>query len=150
MSCDNTESLGRLIYLAAQDIKNFAEKFLSPYGLTLEQLHLLKNMSIEDGMSQRNLGELVNKNPANITRILDRLESKSLIIRRSSPDDRRTSQVFLSDDGLRLLHRVTGILESFSTKLTTGIGQEEQQVTRATLVKIEQNLRTMSQDLITE
>jgi DNA-binding MarR family transcriptional regulator len=150
MSCDNTESLGRLIYLASQDIKNFAEKFLSPYGLTLEQFHLLKNMSSEDGMSQRNLGELVNKNPANITRILDRLESKSLIIRRSSPDDRRTSQVFLSDDGLRLVHRVTGILESFSTKLTTGIGQKEQQVTRATLVKIGQNLRTMSQDLITE
>lgn len=150
MNCDNTESLGRLIYQTAQVIKNFAEKVLSPYGLTLEQFHLLKNMSTKDGMSQRNLGELVNKAPANITRILDRLESKSLIIRRNSPDDRRTCQVLLTEEGLMLVHRVIGILESFSAKLITGIGQEEQQVTRATLDKIEKNLRTMSQDMKTE
>jgi DNA-binding MarR family transcriptional regulator len=150
MTCDSNESLGRLIYLTAQDIKNYAEKILSPYGLTLEQLHLLKNMSAEDGMSQRNLGELVNKTPANITRILDRLESKSLILRRSSPDDRRTSQVFLSKEGYILVRRVTGILESFSARLTAGVDREKQLATRATLDKIEQNLRTMSLDLKTE
>lgn len=150
MSCVNTESLGRLIYLSAQDIKNYAEKILSPYGLTLEQLNLLKNMSREEGMSQRTLGELVNKTPANITRILDRLEAKSLIIRHISPEDRRTFHVFLTEEGLTVLHQAIGILESFSTKLTAGIGQEEQRATRATLDKIARNLRTMSQALETE
>jgi DNA-binding MarR family transcriptional regulator len=150
MSCINTESLGRLIYLSAQDIKNYAEKILSPYGLTLEQLNLLKNMSRERGMSQRSLGELVNKTPANITRILDRLEAKSLITRHISPEDRRTFHVFLTEEGLTVLDQAIGILESFSTKLTAGIGQEEQRATCATLDKIARNLRTMSQALETE
>lgn len=150
MNCNNPESLGRLVYLTAQEIKNFAEKILSPHGLTLEQFHLLKNMSRDDGMSQRILGEAVNKTPANISRILDRLESKSLILRRSSQEDRRTSQVFLTEDGFALVQTVTGILESFSTQLTTGINQTEQQATRKTLDTIMQNLRAMPPALKTK
>ena len=150
MSCGNSESLGRLIYLTAQDIKNFAEKVLSPYGLTLEQFHLLKNMSRENGLSQRELGELVNKSPANITRILDRLEAKSLINRRNSPDDRRSSQVLLTQEGHALVRQGTSILELFSERITKGIDQEEQRRTKETLRKIEQNLQIMLQDLITE
>ena len=63
MKCTDTEPLGRLIYLTAQEIKNFAEKLLKPYDLTLEQFHLLKHMSPDSGMSQRQLGDLVNKTP---------------------------------------------------------------------------------------
>ena len=51
MSCSNPESLGRLIYLTAQEVKNFAEKLLKPYDLTLEQFHLLNHMSLDSGMS---------------------------------------------------------------------------------------------------
>jgi DNA-binding MarR family transcriptional regulator len=150
MQCGTTESLGRQIYLAAQDIKNFAEKILSPYGLTLEQFHLLKNLSREEGLSQRSLGETVNKTPANVTRILDRLESKSLINRRSSPDDRRSSQVYLTEEGESVLRQVVGVLESFSAKLAKGIGRRDQEVTRATLNAIMLNLQIMSQELKTD
>ena len=55
MKYDKKESLGRIIYLTAREIKNFAEKILFPYDLTLEQFHLLKNMSHTHGMTQRNL-----------------------------------------------------------------------------------------------
>ena len=46
--CDE-ESLGRLIYLTAQDMRNFAEKILSPFDLTIEQFHLLKTLSCDKG-----------------------------------------------------------------------------------------------------
>jgi DNA-binding MarR family transcriptional regulator len=150
MSCDKNESMGRQIYMAAQDIKNFAEKILLPYGLTLEQFHLLKNIAGKDGMSQRTLGLLVSKSPANITRILDRLEAKSLVSRRNSPDDRRATQVFLTKKGLAVLQQALGVLESFSAQLTSGIDLVEQEATRATLHKIARNLQIMANDLKTE
>lgn len=149
MKCNNKEPLGRLICLTAQEIKNFAEKILLPYDLTLEQFHLLKNMSQEQGMTQRDLGEAVNKTPANITRILDRLESKSLVIRRNSPEDRRSSEVLLTDVGQKLLMQVTGILESFSENLTEGIQPEEQQKIKTALDRIALNLEAMSRELKT-
>jgi hypothetical protein len=41
--CTCTEgSLGRHIYHTAQDIHKMAGKILSPYGFTVEQMHLLK------------------------------------------------------------------------------------------------------------
>ena len=146
MRCDNTESLGRLIYLTAQEIKNFAEKLLKPYDVTLEQFHLLKHMSPDSGMSQRELGELVNKTPANITRILDRLELKNLIARRNSPADRRASQVFLTDQGQDMVQEVFAIFESFSNQLTQGTSEKKQQKTREVLIRIGHNIKTMSQN----
>ena len=76
-SCQE-ESVGRLIYKTGLVLRNYAENLLKPYGLTVEQLFLLKNMSISTGITQRQLCELAGKQPANITRILDRLESKDI------------------------------------------------------------------------
>ena len=145
MKCTDTDSLGRLIYLTAQEIKNFAEKLLKPYELTLEQFHLLKNMSPDAGMSQRQLGDMVNKTPANITRILDRLEQKNLILRHSQPEDRRVTHVFLTDQGSRLIEEVFAIFESFSSQLTKDTTGKEQEITRNVLNRIERNIKSMTQ-----
>ncbi len=144
MKCTDTEPLGRLIYLTAQEIKNFAEKLLKPYDLTLEQFHLLKHMSPDSGMSQRQLGDLVNKTPANITRILDRLEQKNLVIRRSNPKDRRGTHVFLTTQGSRLIEEVFAIFESFSSQLTQGTSEKEQLIAKNVLNKIGRNIKSMT------
>lgn len=147
MNCNNREALGRLIYLNAQEIKNFAEKLLKPYDLTLEQFHLLKQMSSELGMSQRELGELANKTPANMTRILDRLELKNLVIRKGIKEDRRATHVFLTSKGDALVHEVFATFESFSSQLEEGISDQDQQVVRKVLVTIEKNIKIMSQQI---
>jgi len=149
MDCKHNDSLGRLIYFTAQDIKNLAEKVLKPFGLTLEQFHILKNMSSQTGLSQRELGEIVNKTPANITRLLDRLESKSLITRRDNPDDRRASLVFLTDAGESLRSKVFGTLESFSMKVSQGINEQEQEIVKKVLNKMAANIKTMSENFET-
>jgi DNA-binding MarR family transcriptional regulator len=91
----NEESLGRHIYITAQEMRNFAERLLKPYELTLEQFHLLKNMSLVDGLTQRQICNLTSKTPANMSRMLDRMESKSLVARRVNPVDRRASLVIV-------------------------------------------------------
>lgn len=143
MQCEKGEPLGRQIYLTAQEIKNYAEKILNPHGLTLEQFQLLKHMQPQTGMSQRQLGELADKSPANITRILDRLERKNLIVRRSSDTDRRASLVFLSGQGNALVKEVFSTFETFSTELTAGISPQEQEQTRKILTRIGRNIRAM-------
>lgn len=143
MKCEQKKFLGRQIYLTAQEIKNYAEKILKPYGLTLEQFQLLKHMNPKEGMTQRQLGELVDKSPANITRILDRLERKNLIERRSSDIDRRSSLVILSGSGHSLVSEVFSTFEAFSTRLTDGISPDEYEQALAVLARIGQNLHSM-------
>ena len=147
MDCNPENPLCRLIYFTAQEMTNFAEKALKPYDLTLEQLHLLKNMLGGAGMTQRQIGDLANKTPANMTRILDRLESKDLISRTSNPEDRRSSLVILTRKGESLIEKVTGILESFSANLLVDISAEEQQVIRNAFAKMSHNLQKMTVEL---
>jgi DNA-binding MarR family transcriptional regulator len=128
-------------------MRNFAERVLKPYGLTLEQFHLLKNMSLVDGLTQRQICNLTSKTPANMSRMLDRMESKSLVARRENPVDRRASLVFLTTKGESLVDEVVEEFESFSSKLTRGINEREQQVVRDALTKIARNTQQMSEEL---
>lgn len=147
MGCCKEESLGRVIYFVAQDMRNFAEKILKPFDLTLEQFHLMKNMPIGEGLNQRQICEIASKTPANMTRILDRLESKGLVVRRENPEDRRAALVFFTDRGQKLLAEVMGVFESFSSEFTQGISVEERQAVRAVLDRISANIKKMSEEL---
>ena len=140
-------SLGRLIYFTAQELSNFAEKVLKPYDLTLEQFHLLKSMPVDSGLTQRQVGEIVNKKPANLTRILDRLESKALVVRRSNPDDRRATLVFLTDKGRVLVEKVHGGFEKFSNQIVRHISEHDQETTRKVLRIMNTNLQEMTDAL---
>lgn len=147
MTACREESLGRLIYFTAQDMTNFAEKLLGPYDLTLEQFHLLKNMDMDSGVSQRQLCEVANKTPANMTRMLDRMEAKGLVKRRADPDDRRAALVCLTFKGKALIERVLGKFNSYSAGMVSGISGEEQQVVRDVLCRMAENVRVMSEGL---
>jgi len=128
----------------AQDIRNIAEKVLAPYELTLEQFQTFKILSDNTGMTQRQLGQKIKKSPANMTRILDRLEVKSLITRRTAPNDRRVYLVYLTGKGQSLLNEVLEVFELFSIRLHKGISKEMQETTEEALRQISANIAAMS------
>ncbi len=137
------QPIPRLIYFTAQDFKNLAEKILKPYGLTIEQFHPLKILSLAPGLTQRQIGDECNKSAANLTRILDRLQKKTLIERRENPEDRRASLVFLTSQGESLVNEVSGILDSFAAQSMAGINNQDQQILRRALEKMAGNLQTI-------
>lgn len=134
------ESIGRLLYHTAQIMTVHAEKVLKPYDLTVEQLHLLKNIPEEPALSQNQLCELAQKSAANVTRILDRLERKGCIKRKKNPADRRATLLFLTNQGKELMAEVSTVLQAFSETLTTGLSTQEQETFIRLLHRIQDNL----------
>lgn len=147
MNACQEQPLGRIIYHTAQDIHYLAEKILQPYDVTVEQMHLLKNLSAEVGMTQKSLGGMVNKTPANLTRILDRLEMKSLIVRRPDSGDRRENLVFLTDRGIVLVKDVHETFQQFSVRMLLGISDDMQQMVRSCLKIMGANIEQMTLEL---
>lgn len=145
-SCEN-ESIGRLIYKTSLNLRNYAEQMLSPYDLTVEQFHILKNASMNLGLSQNKLCEQVGKKPANITRILDRLEKKEWIERRPNPNDRRSSLVYLTDEGERIIEEVSSNFEEYSSWFITGVSNEEELLFRKVLSKIDDNITVLMNEI---
>ncbi len=146
-SC-NEESVGRLIYRTSLVLRNYAENLLKPYGFTVEQLHLLKNMAVDVGVTQNQLCELAGKKPANITRILDRLEKKGRVVRKPNPKDRRSTLVFLTKEGEQLVEEVHSLFEFYSGRINEGIVPEEEQLFKDILARIESNIQSLTEEVI--
>lgn len=144
MSTDCEHSFWRLIGLTAQEMRSYADHRLKKYDLTVEQLQLLKQLDLEFGQPQRMLGTLTGKSPANITRLLDRLENKGCIIRGPNPEDRRSSLVYLSREGERLKEEVRRLFEGLRDDLVEAISPEDQNTAIRVLRMIRGNIDRMS------
>lgn len=138
------QPLGRMIYYMAQDIKNLAERILAPYDLTLEQFQSLKALTRNNAMPQRELCQEIKKNPANMTRILDRLEGKSLISRQPDPNDRRAYLVLLTSKGRLLFDEVEDVFEQFSAEVHKGLTPDLRRITRKAFDIMAANVERMS------
>lgn len=135
MSCSE-ESFLRIISMTAQVMRSYADQRLKKYDLTVEQLQVLKHMAADYGQTQSNLCGATGKSPANLTRILDRLENKGWIRRTQNPADRRATLVVLTEEGERLTAEVKTLFHALGEELVADIDPEKQRIATEVLGKI--------------
>ena len=112
-------------------------EFLRTYNLTPSQYNVLRILrgAGPDGATCSQIGERMISHDPDITRLLDRLANRGLILRERSTEDRRVVMTAITSEGLALLagideplrqlfHRRMGSLGRAS--LETLIGQLEQ------------------------
>jgi len=145
MNSCKEESIGRQIYICGQAMRTYADHKLKKYDLTVEQLHIMKQLSPADGRTQNHLCGLVGKSPANITRMLDRLEKKGSVSRQNNPDDRRSTLVFLTREGESLLSEVEVLFGGLTPDVVAGVSLEERKIAMGVLEKILHNVRALSE-----
>lgn len=78
---------------------------LTELGITYPQYLVMLVLWEEDGARVTRLAERLQLEPATLTPLLKRLESRGLVTRERSPDDERVVEVFLTTDGKRLKRR---------------------------------------------
>jgi DNA-binding MarR family transcriptional regulator len=82
-----------------------AEALLKPFRLSGTQYNILRILrgAGEKGLACREVGcKLISRDP-DITRLLDRMESRGLIVRAREAQDRRVVKTRITAEGLRLL-----------------------------------------------
>jgi DNA-binding MarR family transcriptional regulator len=82
-----------------------AEALIKPYGLSGTQYNILRILrgAGEKGLACSEVGgRLISRDP-DMTRLLDRMESRGLIARARETDDRRVVKTRITPEGLRLL-----------------------------------------------
>jgi DNA-binding MarR family transcriptional regulator len=89
-------------------LRMFEDELFSQYDLTAQQYNTLRLLKAEHPATLPTLvlaSRLVSHAP-DITRLLDRLEERSLVARERMPDNRRVVQVGITEAGLALLKRL--------------------------------------------
>jgi DNA-binding MarR family transcriptional regulator len=111
--------------------------------ITAEQWVIVRHLWEEEGISQREIGERAAKDKPNITRMLDALERKRLILRQPDPQDRRKFCVYLTQEGKQLHERLLPITQFFRKQVTQNLSQPEQDILKAVFTKINYNLSNL-------
>lgn len=101
---------------------------LAPYGITWIQwnvLHVLYK-NAPDVMRSSDIGNHLTDGTPDVTRILDRLEKRGLVLRKRDAQDKRIISVSLSEDGILLLERVKTPVDKLLNRICGSLNSAEQ------------------------
>ena len=94
--------IGMLLREADSGFNRYLTAVLAGHGVTFGQFQHLRNLWVEDGLTQAELSRRIGIEMASSTTILDSLESDGLITRVRNASDRRKINVFLTPAGAAL------------------------------------------------
>ena len=93
-----------------------------------------------ESASQKELGEMCLKDKTNITRIIDALEEKNLVVRVEDQIDHRVKRVVLTNAGKQLFYDVLPIMEKTREEVRSNISDNDIDIFKRVLSKILKNL----------
>ena len=102
------KSLNAFINLlrATNSLEARLSKNLDKFNLTTSQFGVLEALYHLGPMSQKEIGKKILKSGGNITKVVDNLEKKSLLIREKNLQDRRFYNIKLTQNGKSLIEKI--------------------------------------------
>lgn len=142
---ENMEKLNSIIFYnidkAIRAYRNYAQRQLKAHGytITIDQWLIIKAILENPGITQNEIGDLVFKDNASVTRIIDLMVKSEYIIRKVHPEDRRKTQLEVTDSGVKVIKEVQNIVEKNRKTALKGISNNELEVMYSALLKISEN-----------
>lgn len=128
--------------LAACKLKLYTASMLKKYGveLTPEQFLLIDLLWNQGTMTQQKVADTMQKDKNSVTKLVDALEQKGLVIRQKGSSDRRENCLVLTKKALQMKFgaKETGI--SILEDMIDGISEEELRSFLDTLSKLTSNM----------
>jgi len=121
----------------------------SGYAITSDELAVLMITAQgqgDSGLKQTAIAATLAKDKAVITRLVNSLLKKGLVVRAADPHDRRAVRVCLSDDGAAAVHHLRPQLEGLLYQIYRDIDQQEFDVARDVLHRILHNVKAIKEE----
>ncbi|TVY07833.1 MarR family winged helix-turn-helix transcriptional regulator [Paenibacillus cremeus] len=137
MTLDN--SLGFILNHTGRKMSQLLTLQFQPHDITTEQWTVLHRLAEQDGISQKELAKRAEKDQTNITRILDHLERKGLVERRTNAEDRRSFLTYITEAGRTLDSTLVPIENQVIRSVLHGLTEEQIQTLRELLLHLTRN-----------
>jgi DNA-binding MarR family transcriptional regulator len=118
------DAMNRLLELGAR-LTNAMERGLDELGLTLARATLMWHVQHRGPMTQRELSQVLDVTPRNITGLVDALETSGFVVRAAHPTDRRATLVTLTDQGRKVATLRDRDYLEFATRLFGDVPEGE-------------------------
>jgi MarR family transcriptional regulator for hemolysin len=101
----------------ARLIRTAADKRARAHGMTRAQWQILIHLDRQPGLVQKELAEILEVEPITVARLVDRLEARGMVERRSDPMDRRCWRLHLTDSSRPLMGEIDSQLDELAHTL---------------------------------
>lgn len=97
---DFEESIVYLVRKSARIFSNAMDFELRKIGVTVAQWYVLAALSIKNGITQKEIAEVMAIESSTIVPIIDVLEREGFVKRHPDPADRRVNRIYLAEEKL--------------------------------------------------
>lgn len=131
-----------LLDRTARRVKQYAQQKFNElnFNITIDQWLVLKQVYENDKIKQNELADLLFKDNPTLTRIIDLLSDKGLILRKIHPDDRRSFNVELTKEGKKKVEQMMPRIKEIRLQAWRGLTEKDFNHFKKTLNTIYQNL----------
>ncbi|MFN1217712.1 MarR family winged helix-turn-helix transcriptional regulator [Chryseobacterium kwangjuense] len=142
------EKLNSIIFYnidkAIRSYRNYAQRQLKANGftITIDQWLIIKALLENPGITQNEIGDLVFKDNASVTRIIDLMVKSGYVIRHIHQEDRRKTNLEVTESGIKIIKDVQKLVEGNRKKALENVSKEELETMNNALLKISENCIT--------
>ena len=127
-------------------IKRLTKKFADAgFDVSYEQWSILVHLYRKDGQTQQELSNIAVKDKAAITRLINVLEKKNMVLRIPDRNDKRSKLVYLTNKAKEFKTELIAVVEELLEEAKIGIPHEEMEQCKSTLNKIFSNFDRLNQ-----
>jgi DNA-binding MarR family transcriptional regulator len=144
MDQQKRDKSGQTAFLLTQVGGHAALKFgerLAILRLTPPDAGILRLLGISPGMSQQELSGKLGIHPSRLVAVLDELERRGFVQRKSNMDDRRQYALHLTEGGRKVLDEIGQIARQHQEALCAALSREERETLAELLQKISDQQR---------
>lgn len=111
----------------ARRVKHYAQQKFKElkFNVTVDQWLVMKHLYENEGMKQNVLAEILFKDNPTLTRIIDLLCEKGLVIRKQHPSDRRSFHVVLTRRGRSRVEQMKPKIRKIRLKAWEGLSKDD-------------------------
>ena len=141
------EKLNEIIFYnidkSIRSYRVFAQKNLRKNGfkITIDQWLVVRCILENPDISQQEMGEIVFKDNASITRMIELLVKAKYLVRKPYAKDRRRVKLVVTDEGVRIINAIQDKAMNNRRKALKGVSDEEMEVVNRVMGRIIDNCR---------
>jgi len=149
MEINNDDFFGKHLAITHHRLFHLFTKAFQKEGfyLTFEQSILLKIINDNEGVSQQKLSILMNRDKTSITRAINILEDKNLVVRIPLKEDKRKKFIYLTKEGKKRMLEILPKFLELRQKIESALNNEELDNLQIILNKIDNKIDKIEKTL---
>jgi Transcriptional regulators len=122
-----------------------SRKFTSKgFDLTPEQFLVMDTLWDEGVLSQQQISQYIQKDKNSVTKLIDGLEKRGLVLRAPAGDDRRINNIVLTENAKDIQQEVVALALKSVDQICEGIPTDDMQTFISVLKRMAKNMNQLS------